>query len=53
MKFDQCSAKWATESKWAVMLNGRIPAAGEIKRENIEIPMPDVQSAYFAHAKSG
>jgi len=40
-----------SESKWAVRLSERIPAAGEIKRKNRGIPIPDVQSAYFAQAQ--
>jgi len=42
-----------TESKWAVRLSEGIPAAGGIKRENREIPILDVQSAYFSQAESG
>jgi len=41
-----------SESKWAVRLSERSSAAGGIKREEQDIPLTDVQRAYFAQAES-
>jgi len=42
----QCNAEWASESKWAVRLSGRIPVAGEIKRENRAFRYPTCKPFY-------